>query len=389
MERRRNLQEEIAVGARGLCSTAVRQLRRFEYPLGVALCTTIVTYAFGVCAFLAFEKHARLESWLAIWNRWDTQHFVMLAQHGYAWATRGHDNLIVLLPIYPLAVRIVHFVVRNWVAAGVLVSNLSCAAAFCYLFLLGRLEQNSRTAARAVLFLATFPTAYFLHAAYSESIFLVLTIAAFYYARRARWGLCGLLAMLATGTRVPGIAILPALAIEYLQQRRFRWREIRWDAAWLALIPIGALVYLWINYHYFGDPLHFVPVQKKVWGTFFRWPMEGVGANWRGMLHEKAAERVVQYGGPFTAFVVLTSALIASPFFLRPTYVVYIALSWVMIFFNNFPVSSPRYLLAVFPIFMLMAQLCRRAWLRDMVVFVSVLFYAICTMHFVRGWWAY
>ena len=85
--------------------------------------------------------------------------------------------------------------------------------------------------------------------------------------------------MLATGARVPGIAIVPPLVLEYLQQRNFRWREIRWDIAFLALVPLGALAYLWINYRYFGDPLHFLTAQKQFWLGFVRWPFPSVVSN--------------------------------------------------------------------------------------------------------------
>jgi hypothetical protein len=365
------------------------RIARIGYPLGLALGVTVITFAFGVCSFLAFERNAPFESWLAIWNRWDAPHFLTVAEHGYGYALQGHEHLIALLPLYPTAIWLTHLLVSNWHAAGVLVSNLCCAGAFVYLFLLTRLEEDESTAQRAVLLFAVFPTAFILHAAYSESIFMLVSIGAFYHARRSAWCTACILGMLATGARVPGIALLPPLAVEYLQQRQFRWREIRWNVMWLALVPLGALVYLGINYHYYNDPLHFVAAQKQVWGAFFRWPWQGVSSNWYGLLHGTATERVIQYGGPFVAFVIATTALIAAPFFLRPAYTLYLALSWVMIFFNNFPVSSPRYLLGVFPLFMLGARVCRIPWLRDSLVFLSVLFYALCTMHFVRGWWAF
>ncbi len=388
MERSGSLHQEVGRPAAAR-SRAREALQRVGYPLALALSTTILTFAFGVCAFVAREKSAPLEGWLAIWRRWDAPHFLSLAEHGYSYATQGHEHLIVLLPVYPAAIWLMHFLIRDWNAAGVLVSNLCAAGAFVYLYLLARLDGSAAMARRAVFFCAIFPTAYFLHAAYSESIFLLLSIGAFYHARRGQWLLASVLGMLATGTRIPGMALMPALALEYLQQRRFHWRELRWEVTWLALVPLGALAYLWINYTYFGDPLRFLVAQKQVWGAFLRWPGQGVSANWYGMLHAAPAERVIQYGGPFVAFVVATAALLAAPFILRPAYALYVALSWVMIFCNNFPVSSPRYLLGVFPLFLLGANLFRQRWLRDSLAFLSILFYALGLMYFVRGWWAF
>ena len=53
------------------------------------------------------------------------------------------------------------------------------------------MEYDARLARRAVLFCAVFPTVYFLHIAYSEAIFLLLSVGAFYHARRGQWLICG------------------------------------------------------------------------------------------------------------------------------------------------------------------------------------------------------
>jgi Mannosyltransferase (PIG-V) len=365
------------------------QLRVLRYPVALSLCTTMVTFAFGVCAVLAFQKTGSGESWLAIWQRWDAFSFLDLAQHGYPHGGDEREYLIVWLPVFPMAVRITHLLIPNWPAAAIVLSNVCCAAALSYLFLLVRMEYNTSLARRAVLFCAIFPTAYFLHVGYSEAIFLFLSVAAFYHARRSDWFACGAFGMLATGTRFPGIAILPPLVLEYLQQRDFHWRAIRWDITFLALVPLGAVVYLWINFYYFGDALHFLAAERRVWSAFLRWPFPSVVGNWYGIRHSAADARLLQYGGPFVAFFIATAALVAAPFCLRPCYALYLGLSWVTIFCSNFPISSPRYILPVFPIFMLMARASRKQWLRDAIIFLSSLFYAICAMHFVRGWWAF
>ena len=68
-------------------------------------------------------------------------------------------------------------------------------------------------ARRAVLYLAVFPMSLFLIAIYSESLFLLLAVAAFMLAERGRWlpawGVTGLAIL----TRIAGVALLPALAL--------------------------------------------------------------------------------------------------------------------------------------------------------------------------------
>jgi Gpi18-like mannosyltransferase len=389
MERSGSVPAEMNQTERAARLSARRRRQSIQYPLALFFFTTVFTFFFGVCAFLVLENKMPPEGWLGIWNRWDAPDFLDLAQNGYPHQADAREFLLVLLPLYPLTIRLTHWIVRDWQTAALLVSNICCAGAFVYFFLLNRLEYGDGAARRALFFLAIFPTAYFLHVGYAESLFLLLSIAAFYHARRGQWLLCGLLGMLATGTRIPGIALLPPLAFEYLQQKNFRWRQIRWNVVSLVFLPLGAVIYIYICYRNYGSAFHFLDLQRKIWGVFLRWPFPSVVGNWQGVWHAKASERVLQYGGPFVAFVLATAALVIAPFRLRACYAIYLGVSWVLIFSNNYPVCSPRYLLAVFPFFMLLAQLCRCAWIRDSVAFVCLLFYALCTTSFIRGWWAF
>jgi hypothetical protein len=390
-----DLREEVSDGSprtlklRGLLLAFQEQVRHINYPLAISLCTTGITFVFGMCALLVFQQTMPDESWLGVWKRWDALAILDLAQHGYPHEAGSREHLIAWLPVYPLAIRLAHLFIPDWHASAIVLSNCCCAGALTYLFLLVQMEFDAVVARRAVLFCAVFPTAYFLHIAYSESLFLLLTVAAFYHARRGQWLACGLLGMLATCTRIPGAAVLPPLALEYLQQRNFRWRAIRWDVGFLALVPLGAIAYLLINYYCFGYPLQFLAAQKQGWGLFLRWPFPSVAANWYGVRHFLADQRLVQYGGPLVAFIFSTAVLVVAPFALRPCYSLYLAISWVIIFFNNFPISSPRYILVVFPIFISLARIFRSDWLRHSTVFLFALFYAIYAMHFARGWWAF
>ena len=88
---------------RGLLLGCNDRISRVTYPLAVSCCTTIITFAFGVCAALVFQKTIPAESWLGIWKRWDASHFLDLAQHGYPHQSGPREHLMALLPVYPLA----------------------------------------------------------------------------------------------------------------------------------------------------------------------------------------------------------------------------------------------------------------------------------------------
>lgn len=369
----------------------LRRVRNIRYPLTLALLSTVITFAFGFCAYLVIENKIPTEGWLGIWNRWDAVHYLNVARLGYSGEGSGeHRFMIVFLPLYPFSVYLAHFLVRDWQLAAFAVSNLCCAGAFCYCFLLTQKESGRRAAKITVFYFSIFPTAYFLHVAYSESLFLFLTIGAFYYARQGRWLPCVLLGMLATGSRISGLAIMLPLAFEYFHQKNFRWRQIRWDAAFLTLIPLGLVVYLYLNYHYFGHPFKFLEFQLDHWHRYLRLPFSALQDNWVWVTRDPAVtSRVMQYGWLLAAFILGTVGLIIAAFRLRPCYTIYLALSWVLIFCDTLMLCSPRYLLTQFPFFMLMAQWRKREWFHYAVIFVFILFYALNATQFVRGWWAH
>jgi len=369
----------------------LRRIWNLRYPLALAFLSAVITYAFGYCAYLVFQDRLPPEGLLGIWNRWDAIHYLNVAKLGYAGEGSGERRLmIVFLPLYPFSVYLTHFLVRNWHLAALVVSNICCAGAFCYCFLLTQKESGRQAAKAAVFYFSIFPTAYFLHVAYSESIFLFLTIGAFYYAREGRWLPCALLGMLATGSRLPGVAIMLPLAFEYFHQKNFRWRQIRWDCAYLALLPLGLFVYLYLNYYYFGDPLKFLQFQREHWERSLSSPVPALKNIWYWLNHDTSiVQRVMIYGWQLAAFILGTIGLIIAAFRLRPCYTIYLALSWVLIFCDSLMVCSPRYLLTQFPFFMLMAQWCRRGWFHYSVTCLFLLFYAMNATQFARGWWAH
>lgn len=101
--------------------------------------------------------------------------------------------------------------------AGLLISNVAALVAVLYLYLLVRREFGPQIASRTALYLALFPTGFYLSAIYPESLFLALSIACIYYARKRSWWLAGLCGGIASLTRAQGIMLLVPVAWEYWQ----------------------------------------------------------------------------------------------------------------------------------------------------------------------------
>ena len=147
--------------------------------------------------------------------RWDSIHYLAIAQHGY---TRPSEA--VFFPLYPLVIRALGMLVGSDVVAGVLISVVSMAVALTMLHRLTELELGRKAADCAVLLIAFAPLSFFFSAVYTEALFLALSIGSVYAARRQRWWLAAVLAGMAAVTRVTGVVLVIPLAIMRLQHSR-------------------------------------------------------------------------------------------------------------------------------------------------------------------------
>ena len=195
--------------------------------------------------------------WMAVTalQRQDAQWFLRLATSGYSHT----DNSAAFFPAFPLAVRIVNAVPGvGPLGAGLLVANACAFAALLLLHALTRFELGDAAARRAVLFTALFPTAFFLYAPYTESLFLLASVACFWHARRDRWVWAAATGALAAATRSIGIVLILALWVEVLSQYRRDRRAMlpRFVAA--AAVAVGPALYAgwwWLRARDFFAPL--------------------------------------------------------------------------------------------------------------------------------------
>jgi hypothetical protein len=158
----------------------------------------------------------------------------------------------------------------HYVLAGIVISLAATLGAFVLLERLGRERLGEAGGRRAVLYLALFPTALFLQAVYSESLFLFLTLGAFALAERSRFAAAGAVAGLAILTRPTALALLPPLVL--LAGRRW------WYLA--TALPIAA-VYPVVLWRRIGDPWAFAHAE----GTWHRHlsPAGPFGGIWDGL----------------------------------------------------------------------------------------------------------
>ena len=182
-----------------------------------------------------------------VWARWDSVWFLRIAEHGYSSASGAASAFY---PLYPGSVAVLgRALFGHYVLAGILVSLAAALGSCLLLYRLAEERLGADGARRAVLYLALFPFALFLQAVYSESLYLLLTLAAFVLAERKRYLLAGCAAGLALLTRPTGLALLPALALIAWQERD-RVRAL----ASLAVAPVLFAAYPLYLWRAEGDP---------------------------------------------------------------------------------------------------------------------------------------
>jgi len=323
-----------------------------------------------------------------MFNRWDAPHYVDIAKNWYV-NTGDAANFIVFFPLYPILIRVftVSFDYINLSALAV--SNVCSAIAFFYLYKLAKNEFSSSVAVKAVLFLSVFPTAYFLVAQYTEGLFFALTIASVYYARLGKWPLVGVLSLFAALSRIAGLLLLPVLLVEYIHQKGWKPNKIRPNITWAFLALAGFLIYLALNAQVTGDPFTFLTIQRAHWSNTFD-PFTGLTQAYSWAVNATYPQNVTIGIAPiaFGVFGLLMVA-IAAWRRMRPVYVVYLFLSWGLAVSTSWWISVPRYVMAMFPMFMLMGVLSKRKVVAFAIVLVSGALLIYFTVFFASGWWAF
>jgi hypothetical protein len=349
--------------------------------------------------------HALADPLLAPLARWDAVWYLRIAESGYA----EGEGRAAFFPLYPLLVRVVATPLGGSPAALLVGAYALALAAFLgALTLLHRLvalELGAPLARPALLLLAVFPGALYFGAPYSESLFLLLAVGAFYAARTGRWAWAGGCAAGAAATRSAGVLLMLPLAIVWWGSRE---RRIR-DAAWVLLAPLGLAAFALFLGLTEGDALAFVHAHEA-WYRELSIPLagawEGFGAAIDGARQLASGQRDVVYfsqaaGDPYRIAAVnlmlfgsLVFAVLACAGAFRrlpPAYGAWVAASLALLL--SLPVkpqplmSLPRFLAVLFPIFMWLAVWCEERRATERVVAVFAIGLGLFTAQFATWHW--
>jgi hypothetical protein len=379
-------------------ATFRERTRWTDIPLILALGVRVALFAVASVAARFFVPNGFAGN-LNIWDRWDALWYISIATDGYTYAPHAQTS-VVFYPVLPLLLLVLHLPFsflpfNSYLVAGMLIAWVSFLAACCVLYRITLERFGQATAYGAVLLLATFPFSLYYGAAYTESLFLLLALLAFYAIERQRWGLAASMALIAGATRPTGVfvgvCVIAAYALDWYQTKH----PLRRDVAWLALVPLGTLAYLVYNYFQWGDffaPMH---VSDAAWRRGgLRW--EGLSQGIYLLTHPDAWLNGTDYKpllfGLYSVLALLF--LISLPFIWRklgPIYTLYAVLAiLVPIITDDVMVSVGRYLSVVFPTFIVLAHALReRPAPRDALAVAGAIFLSLFTIMFVLNFEVY
>lgn len=364
-----------------------RDAARSALPLWLSTRVAIVLLSLGAGWLLPAGDRGPRPGFLDQWHHWDTDLFRKVAEFGY-FSPAYRDRAEAFFPGQPTAMRLVHLVVPDWIAAGMVVTAVAGAVACVALYQLAAQESGEQAGRRAVLYLVLFPYAVFLFAGYSEALFLAFATTAWLAARRDAWWLAGLLGAGASFTRVTGVALGLGLAVEFLTRRGWRglWST---DVLALALPALPVASYFTFLHSRTGHWDAYARALEEGWGRKTGSPLTGLQNTWhlafssaqsRAFVWSWRAELIAMAVG-----VVVTVVLLASRRWGEATFV---GVNVVLLATSSYYASCVRALLVWFPAFVLLARLSLRTrWVHPAVLTVCAPLSALVVLAFTAGTW--
>lgn len=355
------------------------------YVLGAIICIRSVEYYSQI-------GHFGFSEFLGSWQRWDAKHYINLADLGYQNYIENEQHLfLVFFPLYPWIVRIVHLFIRNWDVACLTVSVLSFCTGSVFFYGVIKEEFGRTIAKYSLVLLCCYPFSFFFGGMMTESLFFCLLSAGFFYIRRHKWFVAGVIGIFCALCRVQGILLLGVGMVEFfiayrplelLREKRFREFVTAFftKGSWLFLTVIGNLIYFGINKSVEGDFFRFRYYQKEHWyhtTTYISNCISEILSYIRTAEHQNL---IAIWLPELVVFILAVVCIIYSlrrhPLRYSAFLIVYTVLNYSV----TFLISGGRYMLCALPMFVILAQILeKQKWLCILLAAVS---FSLLNMYF-------
>ncbi len=317
---------------------------------------------------------------LALWQRFDANWYVAIAERGYG----SIDGDVHFPPLYPALIRLGGALLGNYFLAGLLISNLATIAMLVVFYHVALDHFDASVAARATAFLLIFPTAFFFFSAYTESLFFLVALLALRAMERRAWLWAGFWSFCAILIRLQGIALFVPLVYAL-------WTAYPIDKKFARLVSLalaaGAMgLYLFIRG--VGGDAALIPLAEPSLNARLVSPWENYFYALQTLVSGHFIAADVLNWAVTTIFIVL---LVIGWRKLPMTYSLFAAASLVVLtlrLVETQPLNSmSRYALTLFPVFLLLGKWGENAWVQRAVIYSSfaLTLYA-SAQFFLWGW---
>lgn len=200
---------------------------------------------------------SKLPDYIWGFGNFDGVHYLRIAEMGYS-----SQYSQAFFPLYPILIKTFSYLLpfnlqANLLISGLLLANLFAVLGLFLLYKLFKLDFDERISYKSILLLIAFPTAFYLGAVYTESLFLFLTVLSFLLMRKEKFFLGAVVIGLATATRVFGVLLIPML-VYYLYKTKFPLYK---SVVYCVLAVSGIIIYMIYLGINFGDPIYFLNAQ--------------------------------------------------------------------------------------------------------------------------------
>ena len=306
----------------------------------------------------------------------DALAYASIAENGYdkeKFDSKGHNWGY--FPVYPLAISLFR---ADFYLVGTIVSNLFFLGGLSLLFAVSRMfGLDDGKAGLAVLYATIYPTSYFFSMPFTESLFFCVTLLSVYLAMKDWWWLAGVVGAVSSATRITGVLLIVLLGILYLQRRG---KTIKSDALSLLLVPLGLLIFMTYSWRVTGNPFGVIQAQaasgRSTSPIFFLSPMIDF------IVHPRAFAGWSFQPLAFAIAVLVFFCVYQLARWKDWALATYSLLSVVLPLSTGTLTSMPRYMMVVFPAYIVLAKLkCQQAIIFAFTV-VFALLTVLCALHY-------
>ena len=322
-------------------------------------------------------------------TKWDAHHYINIADHWYITEeeylldpSKYVDKeyvLLVFYPLYPILVRLVGYVFGNLTFSAYFVSNLFFVLSIYAMYKLVRMDFERKTAIIATLMLIISPYGFFFTFAFTESLFLFLTLMFFVMLKKEKWILAGLFGLFAALTKNFGLLLVVPYGVWLITlacKRKYSFGKFILRLLPGVLILLGFGIYLYINKSVSGDWFKFMEYQNNHWHNRISCPVSNVVNHFRLFLNESgsAVNKWFIWFGDVSA---VCFAMLVCYIGCKKIPFVYSIYSLAFIFLTltiSWLLSGPRYLLVNFPIYIALAVVSEnKSWLRWTIIIGEII----------------